>query len=53
MIFKLDVVHEDDDLMIINKPSGIIMHPGAGNYDQTIANALIKHCKGQSFKYRR
>ena len=40
--FKLDVVHEDDDLMIINKPSGIIMHPGAGNYDQTIVNALIK-----------
>ena len=44
--FKLDVVHEDDDLMIINKPSGIIMHPGAGNYDQTIVNALIKYCKG-------
>ena len=43
--FKLDVVHEDDDLMIINKPSGIIMHPGAGNYDQTIVNALIKYCK--------
>ena len=44
--FKLDVVYEDDDLMIINKPSGIIMHPGAGNYDQTIVNALIKYCKG-------
>ena len=44
--FKLDVVHEDDDLMIINKPSGIIMHPGAGNYDQTIVNALIKYNKG-------
>ena len=44
--FKLDVVHEDDDLMIINKPSGIIMHPGAGNYDQTIVNALINYCKG-------
>ena len=44
--FKLDIIHEDDDLMIINKPSGIIMHPGAGNYDQTIVNALIKYCKG-------
>ena len=44
--FKLDVVHEDEDLMIINKPPGIIMHPGAGNYDQTIVNALIKHSKG-------
>ena len=43
--FKLDVVYEDDHLMIINKPSGIIMHPGAGNYDQTIVNALIKYCK--------
>jgi len=44
--FKLDIIHEDDDLMIINKPSGIIMHPGAGNHDQTIVNALIKYCKG-------
>ena len=43
--FKLNIVYEDDDLMIINKPSGIIMHPGAGNYDQTIVNALIKYCK--------
>jgi len=44
--FKLNIIYEDDDLMIINKPSGIIMHPGAGNYDQTIVNALIKYCKG-------
>mgnify|MGYP000144386392 CR=1 FL=1 len=44
--FKLNVVYEDNDLLIINKPSGIIMHPGAGNYDQTIVNALIKYCKG-------
>ena len=44
--FKLDIIHEDDDLMIINKPSGIIMHPGAGNHDRTIVNALIKYCKG-------
>jgi len=44
--FKLNIVHEDDNIIIINKPSGIIMHPGAGNYDQTIVNALIKYCKG-------
>jgi len=43
--FKLNIIHEDNDLMIINKPSGIIMHPGAGNHDQTIVNALIKYCK--------
>ena len=39
--FKLDIIYEDDDLLVINKPSGIIMHPGAGNYDKTIVNALI------------
>ena len=32
--FKLNIVHEDDDLLVINKPAGIIMHPGAGNYDK-------------------
>ena len=44
--FKLNIVHEDDNIIIINKPSGIIMHPGAGNYDRTIVNALINYCKG-------
>ena len=39
--FKLDVVFEDDDLIVINKPAGIIMHPGAGNFDNTLVNALI------------
>ena len=42
--FKLDIVYEDMDLMIINKPAGIIMHPGAGNYDNTIVNALMNYC---------
>ena len=41
--FKLDIIHEDEDLMVINKPAGIIMHPGAGNYDKTIVNALIHY----------
>ncbi len=43
--YKLDIIHEDDDLMVINKPAGIIMHPGAGNYDQTIVNALMYYDK--------
>tara|TARA_Y100000590_G_C15562374_1_gene955280 strand:- start:191 stop:1171 length:981 start_codon:yes stop_codon:yes gene_type:complete len=44
--FKLDIVYEDESLLIINKPSGIIMHPGAGNYDKTIVNALMNYCSG-------
>ncbi len=42
--FKLDIVFEDEDLIVINKPAGIIMHPGAGNYDKTIVNALMYYC---------
>jgi 23S rRNA pseudouridine1911/1915/1917 synthase len=42
---KLDIIYEDEDLLIINKPAGIIMHPGAGNYDETIVNALIYYNK--------
>jgi len=40
---KLNIVHEDSDLMIINKPAGISMHPGPGNYDNTIVNALMNY----------
>ena len=43
--YKLKIIYEDDDLLIINKPAGIIMHPGAGNYDKTIVNALIHYNK--------
>ena len=43
--FKLEIVYEDEDLIIINKPAGIIMHPGAGNYDETIVNALMHYNK--------
>ncbi len=39
--FKLNIIYEDEDLIILNKPAGIVMHPGAGNYDNTIVNALI------------
>ena len=43
--FKLEIIYEDENLLIINKPAGIIMHPGAGNYDKTIVNALIHYNK--------
>ena len=43
--YKLEIIHEDEDLMVINKPAGIIMHPGAGNYDKTIVNALMHYDK--------
>jgi len=43
--FKLVIVYEDDDLLVIDKPAGIIMHPGAGNYDETIVNALMHYNK--------
>ena len=43
--FKLNIVYEDQDLIVLNKPAGIIMHPGAGNFDNTIVNALINHNK--------
>ena len=43
--YKLDIVYEDEDLIVINKPAGIIMHPGAGNFDNTIVNALIDYDK--------
>ena len=39
--FKLDIVYQDNDLIVINKPAGISIHPGPGNYDNTIVNALM------------
>ena len=43
--FKLDIVYQDNDLIVINKPAGISMHPGPGNYDNTIVNALMNYEK--------
>lgn len=40
----LDILHEDDDLIVINKPAGLVVHPGAGNRSGTLVNALIHHC---------
>lgn len=42
----LDVVYEDDHLIVVNKPAGMVVHPAAGNYDGTLVNALLYHCKG-------
>jgi 23S rRNA pseudouridine1911/1915/1917 synthase len=41
--YPLEIIHEDEDLIVINKSSGISMHPGPGNYDNTIVNALINY----------
>ena len=43
----LDVVYEDADIIVINKPVGMVVHPAAGNADGTLVNALLSHCKGQ------
>ena len=43
--YKLDIIYEDEDLIVINKPAGIVMHPGAGNFDKTIVNALMDYDK--------
>jgi len=39
----LDIIFEDDELLVINKPAGLVVHPGAGNPDQTLLNALLHH----------
>ena len=39
----LDILYDDDDIIIINKPPGIVVHPGAGNYEKTIVNGLLFH----------
>ncbi len=40
----LDIIHEDDDLIVVNKNKGIIVHPSRGNFEKTIVNALLHHC---------
>ena len=42
----LDVIYEDDDMLVINKEKGIVVHPGNGNPDGTLANAVMARCKG-------
>ncbi len=40
----LNIVFEDSDLLVVNKPKGMVVHPAAGNYDGTLVNALMHHC---------
>lgn len=44
---KLDVVYEDANLIVINKPAGLTVHPAPGNYNNTLVHALLHHCKGK------
>ena len=41
----LDIFYEDDDLLVVNKPRGMVVHPAAGHYSGTLVNALMYHCK--------
>lgn len=42
----LDILFEDNDIIVVNKPKGMVVHPAAGNYTGTLVNALLYHCKG-------
>ena len=44
----LDIVYEDKDIIVINKPSGLVVHPGSGNYTNTLVNGLMYHTKNLS-----
>ena len=43
----LDIVYEDESLLVVNKPKGMVVHPAPGNYSGTMVNALMYHCKGR------
>ncbi len=43
----LDILYEDEDLIVVNKPKGMVVHPSAGHYTDTLVNALLYHCKDQ------
>lgn len=43
----LDILYEDDDILIVNKPKKMVVHPAPGHYSETLVNAVMYHCKGQ------
>ncbi len=43
----LDIVYEDDDVLVVNKPRGMVVHPAVGNYSGTLVNAVLFHCEGR------
>lgn len=44
---SIDILYEDEDILIVNKPKGMVVHPSAGHYSGTLVNALMYHCKDQ------
>lgn len=42
----LDILYEDEDVLVVNKPKGMVVHPAAGHYSHTLVNALMYHCRG-------
>ncbi|MDD3168016.1 MAG: RluA family pseudouridine synthase [Eubacteriales bacterium] len=44
----IDIVYEDEDILVVNKPKGMVVHPAAGNYTGTLVNAILYHCKSLS-----
>ena len=42
----LDILYEDDDVLVVNKPKGMVVHPAAGHYSGTLVNAVMYHCRG-------
>lgn len=44
---ELDILYEDDDLLVVNKPKDLVVHPAAGHMDHTLVNGLLYHCKGR------
>lgn len=43
----VEIVYEDSELLVVNKPKGMVVHPAAGNPDGTLVNALLYHCHGR------
>lgn len=51
MDMKLDILFEDDDILVVNKPAALVMHPAAGHSQDTLVNALLAHTKNLSMKF--
>lgn len=46
----LDILYEDDDILVVNKPKGMVVHPAAGHYTGTLVNAIMYHCKDRHIR---
>ena len=47
MDIPIEIIYEDSELLVVNKPKGMVVHPAPGNYDNTLVNALMYHCEGK------